>query len=430
MKISAINPVSKIRPGKNFRGMCILGILLLPTRWLFDDVFFLNTLYVIGIYLLLSFLYTYFALDGISIQRKSRYRRRQVGDLFEENIQIVNNFFLPVFWLQIRDQSEIGRSHAYRVIGFLPGRQTRMIRESSYLIQRGKKQLSPIEVGTSDPLGCFVASHKLETQSSVTIFPYRIDLSSAKITNSINDEGKSSQLSLHQTGSMNSSIRTYQMGDSFNRIHWPTTARRGALFTKIADVSIQTQVWIIMDCSLDVHVKKTTTLENERMGFLDAAKLNWKYSLPDDTFEAAVSITSSLAVTFLKKGYSVGLAFNQYPLEILLPDNGLRQQTKILEALTLIKPNSHKPMHLMLQEIAHRINSGGLVFLVSPDDSMELSTAVSRLVQRGLDIRSIHIDRNSYKTEANSLLSINKSTARKYIDYKFGDSLTKLIELF
>jgi hypothetical protein len=87
-------------------------------------------------------------------------------------------------------------------------------------------------------------------------------------------------------------------------------------------------------------------------------------------------------------------------------------------------------MHLMLQEIAHRINSGGLVFLVSPDDSMELSTAVSRLAQRGLDIRSIHIDRNSYKTEANSLLSINKSTARKYIDYKFGDSLTKLIELF
>lgn len=430
MKSSRINQMSRIRPGKSFRGLYIIGILLLPTRWLFDDVFFLNSLYIIGIYLLLSFLYTFFALDGISIQRKSRYRRRQVGDLFEENIQITNRFILPVFWLQICDQSEIGQTHAYRVIGLLPGRQTRLIRESSYLLQRGKKQLSPIEVSTADPLGCFIASRAIETEGTITVLPYRMDLSSARIKNTINDDGKSSRLALRQTSSMNSSIRGYQEGDPTNRIHWPTTARRGSLYTKIADVSIQEQVWILMDCQQDVHVKKQTILENERMGFLDAAKLNWKYSLPADTFETAVSITTSLALTFLKKGNSVGLAFNQEPFEVFLSDSGLRQQAVFLEALTLVKPNSHKPVHLMLQEIAHRINPGGLVFLVSPDDAVELFSEIYKLAQRGLDIRLIHINRNGYEAGVNSTHFINRLAAINHIDFKFGDTLTKIIELF
>jgi len=133
MKKPEFSKVSRIRPGKTFWGViCVAGVLLL-TRWLFDEEFFLNALYLLVLYLLVSFVYTYVVLDGILIERRSRYHRRQVGELFEENILVTNRSVLPVFWLQINDCSEISPTHSSRVMGLLRCRQTRMVRESSFL---------------------------------------------------------------------------------------------------------------------------------------------------------------------------------------------------------------------------------------------------------------------------------------------------------
>ena len=398
MKKPSINKVSRIYPGRSFWGLIAIAGMLFATRWLFDEVFFLNSFYIIVLYLLVSFIHTYFVLDGITVDRRSRYRRRQVGDIFEESIQISNRSFLPVYWLQILDLSQIGITHSSRVIGLLPGRQTRMIRESSFLQKRGKIPLSPFEIKSSDPLGCFISIRTIETQGFLTVLPYRVDLSSTGIKKNQNDEGKTTIPTINQTSIINSSIRSYVAGDPMNRIHWPTTARRGVIHTKLAEIPVQKAVWFFLDCHKDVHVHGETGNANERIAFLDAARLNWKYSLPADTMETAVSITSSLAVTCLKKGISVGLAFNQHPIQFILPDVGIRQQTILLDALTFIQPTSRISLASNLSEISKRLNFGNILFLITPDGSAELSQMVNRLSQRGFDIRLIYIDRTSYQT--------------------------------
>jgi uncharacterized protein (DUF58 family) len=429
MKKPSISRGSKIYPGKSFWGMIIIAGILFATRWLFDEVFFLNAFYIIVLYLLVSFIYTFFVLDGLALERRSRYRRRQVGDIFEESIQIVNRSILPVYWLQIHDLSQIGSTHSRRVIGLLPARQTRMIRESSFLQKRGKIRLSPFEIKSSDPLGCFISVHNIETQGLLTVLPYRVDLSSTGIRKNLNEAGKSAIPAMNQTSIINSSIRSYIAGDPMNRIHWPTTARRGIIHTKIAEIPVQKAIWFFLDCHKEVHIHGQFENGNERILFLDASRLHTKYSLPADTMETAVSITSSLAVTCLKKGISVGLAFNQQPIQIILPDVGIRQQTVLLDALTLIQPASHVSLALTLSEISNRLNYGNILFLITPDGSAELSQAVNRLSQRGFDIRLIHIDHGSYQSgELPTKYQDNLKVAAR-LDFRFGDSLSKLLEI-
>jgi uncharacterized protein (DUF58 family) len=426
------NPPDKISStiiGNSFWGLTAISAGLLVSRWLFDEIFFLNALYLIGFYLLLSFVYTFFSLDGISIQRKTRYQRKQVGDLFEETIQITNHFVIPVIWLQISDLSEIGQSHSFRVIGMIPGRQTRLIRESSILLKRGIKKLSPMEVFTSDPLGCFHVKRTFETEGQLTVLPYRKDLSAHNQKNRKSEDGKSSIMSLNQT-TMNTSIRTYQPGDPLNRIHWLTTAKKGTLHSKSSENPIQKLVWICMDCQKEVHYREPVEIGFERIGFLDAAKINWKYSLPCDTMETAVSITSSLAITYLKRGYSLGLALNQNPKEILLPDVGLRQLSAVLDALTVVQANSHYPEYLMLKELSSRLSGGGLLVLVSPDDSKELSAQIQNLSQSGLEIQRIYINRNSYDGKSTLNTNNRKIQTINQINFQYGDDLTKLMILF
>jgi uncharacterized protein (DUF58 family) len=429
MKKSTGNQISGIRPGMTFWGLIVIAGFLLITRLLFDEVFFLNSLYVIGFYLLGSFLYVYFVLDGLSIERKSRYKRRQVGELFEETILITNNSIFPVHWLQIMDLSDISTSHSNRVIGLLPGRHTRMIRESSFLQKRGRIILTPFEVISSDPLGCFSSKRIIETTGSVIVLPYKVTLLAGKVLKDKNDEGDFSRQVLNQTSVMNNSVREYVNGDTLNRIHWPTTAKKGTLFTRLADIQVQKAVWILMDCNKGVHYRRIAENSNDKLFFLDAARLKWSYSQPADTMEAAVSITSSLAVTFLKMGISVGLAFNGEPIRIFLPGVGTRQQSILLEALTYIQPHSCLSISSVLSEFINQISIGSKLFLVTPDDSVEFSSAVQKTIRKRLIVNLIYINRMSFQPDFVSEGIRSNLDGVKTFKYNFGDPLTKLHEV-
>ncbi len=429
MKTFPIKFNPKIHPGTTFWGFVFIAGFLLFSRWLFDEAFFLNSLYVIVIYATMAFLYTSFVLDKVSIVRKSRYHRRQVGDLYEEDLLITNHSLLPIFWMQIRDCSALNRNHSNRVIGYLGRHQTRNIGMSSFLQKRGNITLSPVEVTTSDPLGCYFAVHNLKTEGSLIVLPYQVDLSSILIKNRQSEEGRSARLTLYQNSMISGSVRNYIDGDAFNRIHWPTTARKGSLHTKLPDVSIQQIVWICMDCQRKAHASRLISAEQERMDFLDAANLHLKYALPPDTAETTVSITSSLAVTWLKRGIAVGMAMNQQPNLTIMPGFGIRQQAEILNTLTYVQANSRIPFASMLTEFSSQLQPGNICFLVTPEDSMELIQAAHLIQQKGVDLRVIHVNRESYLTEHPKKKYIKDWKAIRSIHFNYGDPLAGLIPI-
>lgn len=418
-----------IHPGLTFWSLLFIAGFLLITRWLFDEPFFLNSLYVVLIYIVIAFLYVAFALDKISIERKSRYLRRQVGDLFEENLIISNRSVLPIFWMQIRDLSELNWRHTNRIIGFLGAHQFRIIRLDSILQKRGDIALSPIEVRTSDPLGCFYSSHEVKTSGKLIILPYRIDLSSLQIKSRQSEDGRSVRMTLQQSSVPGASVRNYMDGDPFNRIHWPTTARRGSLHTKLPDVNIQQMVWVCMDCERNAHVSRLKNAESEVVDLLHTDTSLLKYALPPDTMEAAVSITSSLAVTWLKKGIAVGLATNNQPEQLVLPGFGIRQQAEILNVLTFIQSMSRIPLATMLTDFSPRFQPGSICFLVTPEDSSNLIQTIKMIRQRGIDMRVIHVNRASYLPDQYIKHKTGDWNAIRCLHFNYGDPLTTLVSI-
>ncbi|NLF51801.1 MAG: DUF58 domain-containing protein [Leptolinea sp.] len=429
MKLNPIRSDRKIRPQLPFWSLLFITGFLLFTRWLFDEVFFLSALYFVAIYFSLAIVYSLLVLDNLDIDRKSRYHRRQVGDLYEENLMIANHSLLPIFWMQINDRSALSQYHARRVIGFLGGRQGRIIRINSYLQKRGNVALSPIEVITSDPIGCFSISKCIHTTGSLIILPYRVDLPTVTTKERLSDEGGSSRILPQKGDRISGSVREYSAGDPFNRIHWPTTARKGNLYTKLPDQTVQRTVWICLDCHKSIHTSRMERVEQQRYDYLDTAHLRQKYALPPDTMETAVSITTSLAVTWLKKGIDVGLVFNQQPLFTILPGHGSRQQKDILNSLTYVQADSKISLATMLESFSSRLKPGNICFLVTPDDSSEMVSAVQSLTRNGIDMRVIHIFLASFSSGYTGASYQRDWSFIRAIHFGYGDNLTDVAHI-
>ncbi len=300
---------------------------------------------------------------------------------------------------------------------------------SSFLQKRGNIALTPIEIITSDPLGCFEATHTIDTDGSLIIQPYRVDLSAIHIKNRKSEEGRSTRLLLQHSDLISGSVRTYADGDPFNRIHWPTTARKGSLHTKLPDETIQQIVWICMDCQRKVHNSRMVSAEQERLDFLDTTKMQAKYALPPDTMETAVSIASSLAVTWLKKGIAVGLVFNNHPFKPILPGLGIKQQMEVLNTLTYIQADSMIALPAILEPFSTQLRSGNICYVVTPDDSGEMVTSAQTLTRKGIDLRVIHINRESYSSGFSGVAYNRDWSFIRTIHFNYGDALKGIIPI-
>jgi hypothetical protein len=225
------------------------------------------------------------------------------------------------------------------------------------------------------------------------------------------------------------SIRNYISGDPLNKIHWNSTARRGELVTKLMDVTDQKEMWIILDCHKLNHFQNPSIGTEEHFHFLDAAKLDWKYSLPADTLEAAVSITASLANTYLRYGFAVGLMMNLNPIRVISPDSGLRQQKALMEELTSLQIMDGIQLPTLIMEMRHRLKQGCLVFLVTPQVNNRLWEQIDQIKKVNVDLRLIHIDRSSYQDEIETMETNFFPSPVKTVQFKFKDPLIILREL-
>src|SRR5690606_21783269 len=111
-----------------------------------------------------------------------------------------------------------------------------------------------------------------------------------------------------------SGVRDYQPGDSFNRIHWRSTARKDRMLVKEFELDPLADVWIFLDLSESTLVERPAA----RIGTenLYAPPPN----LPPSTEEYGVTIAASLAQYFVEKGRALGFATYCPHREIVQPD--------------------------------------------------------------------------------------------------------------
>src|SRR5258708_9838032 len=88
-------------------GIYALLILCLLTGLVTGRRFFFNLAYLFGALLVLSFIWTWSAVNWVRITRQTLARRAQVGKTLDETFTVRNTSFIPKLWLEMRDHSHV-----------------------------------------------------------------------------------------------------------------------------------------------------------------------------------------------------------------------------------------------------------------------------------------------------------------------------------
>ncbi|MGH2543934.1 MAG: DUF58 domain-containing protein, partial [Ardenticatenaceae bacterium] len=294
---------------------------------------FLSLSYLLGTTIVLSLIWSWVNLRGLSLSRVTQSLRVQVGRPVEELLSVRNLSWLPKLWIEIRDDSELPDHQVSRVIHGLGPKLSRSWHVKTNARRRGRYRLGPMQLSSGDPLGLFYFTRHLPQTSHMTIFPETLDLPGFAPPIGRLLGGENLQRRTHNTTPNFAGVRDYLPGDTFNRIHWRSTARAGRLIVKEFEEDPTADIWIVLDMHKDTFIQAPVEEHEPTAAHSLTWLLNNQEDVPPSTTETAVTVAASLMKHFLAQNRSVGMISHAAQREILQPDRGLRPLTRSLEYL-------------------------------------------------------------------------------------------------
>jgi uncharacterized protein (DUF58 family) len=354
--------------------------------------------YLWGFLLAGSWVWSALALRNLDVQRNPPPQRAQVGQVLEDRFVVQNKSRLPRLWLEVRDQSDLPGSRGSRVLTLLRGWQRRSYMVATHLVKRGVFSLGPTVLTSGDPFGLFTVSRTLPSSGSLLVYPMLVDVRTFPSPPGVLSGGESLRRRTHQITPNASGVREYAAGDSMNRIHWLSTARRNRLMVKEFELDPLAEVWIFVDAAEAVQAELPYTLPESTVNGTLRRGLTTQVALPPSTEEYAVSIAASLGRYFLRRGRAVGLVSCgqlQAP-EVLPPDRGGRQLGKILEAMALLRAHGNVSIAALVMAQARHLPRGSTVILITSSVEKSVTVAVDQLLRLGLRPVVVLLDAASF----------------------------------
>ncbi len=307
--------------------------------------------------------------------------RLQEGQEFVERITVKNNSWLSKLWLEISEPSDMPGHNPGRVITLGP-RESRSWRTNTFCQLRGLFNIGPVQIMTGDPFGFFKHTNSYGRPSSILVYPRATELPNFYVPPAnLPGEGKFRKRTHYITPNA-SGVREYEFGDSFNRIHWASTARTGNLMVKLFELDPASDIWIILDLEKEVHVG-----EGE-----------------DGTEEFAVKIAASIARYFLVANRSVGFISFGQQLFLENAERGAQQYTRILEALALSRAVGDVPVGTLISEESKRFGRHTTVIVITPSTSEDWVGSLQFIAEQGVKVGAVLIEPSTFGGSENSLM--------------------------
>jgi uncharacterized protein (DUF58 family) len=315
--------------------------------------------WTIAFLLVVAYLLSVVGLRALYFERKTRALRAEVGSYFDERIIVENRSWIPKLWLEIEDQGQ----HPEHTISFVSslGPYGRFVRPVHTLCrQRGVFQLGPVFAESGDPFGLFRQRRQIDGASTLVVYPIALPLAGfGRIDGQLTGGALQGERVQHTTTNV-SGVREYQAGDTFNRIHWRSTARNRQLMVKEFELDPFADIWLVLD--LDERMMAGRGVESVE--------------------EYAVTICASLAKHFLDENRAVGFVAQGLHLA---PDRGTRQLLKILEVLAFVRPVNGTPLaELIVAEQRRFSRTDTLVVVTGSREDSWVS------IMRSLTLRGVH----------------------------------------
>jgi uncharacterized protein (DUF58 family) len=417
---------------KRRNGVFILFLLALIGGLATGRPLLFNIAYLLGLLLIFSFLWAWSNINWVHLSRVTRTRRTQVGRPLEERFTVRNTSILPKLWLEVRDFSNLPAHQSSKVVNGLGSRSSYSWRVHTTCRERGRYQLGPILLSSSDPFGFFPMEREIAATSNVVVYPLTVDVLQFALPVGVLPGGDAVRRRTHYVTTNAAGVRDYAPGDSFSRIHWRSTARRNRLIVKEFELDPLADIWIVADMAVFGHVagrEEAQPAVSGGIGDIPTWMKPEEFRLPETTEEYTVTIAASLAQYFLRRDRAVGMLAYGQSNEIIQPDRGERQLNRILETLAVLRAQGQVAIEDVLHAEAQLFPRGTTVIVVTPSNSERSAAAIRQLTRRGLRVVTVLVDPATFGSRRSSAQLASLLQASSVLTYlvKSGDNLTKTL---
>lgn len=353
--------------------------------------YFFNVGYMLLGVIIVSYIWSWFSVRWISITRKTRARRAQVGRTFEETFIVKNRSIIPKLWVEVEDQSDLPDHRASRVVPSLgPGGQHDWSLQTR-CVARGEFRLGPMVLMSGDPFGLFTARRFINATSRVVIYPTMVKLSHVDLPMGMLSGGEAQRQRSHYITTNAAGVRDYVMGDSMNRVHWRTTARRDQLTVKEFEIDPLVDIWMFADFAR-TSVIESLDLKRSESGYI----IPTHGGIPASTEEYVAVVTASLARYFIDLERVLGFIAYTPQRALHQPERGRRQLTHILETLAVAKSTNTYTLAQTLVLEAQSFSRGTTLIIVTSSADNTWITEAMLLSKRGIKVLCVLIDASTF----------------------------------
>ena len=325
----------------------------------FDLIFRLAYLIAGGI--VGGFLWSRLSIAGMEVEARRNLGAAQIGQELEERFVVRNRSRLPKLAVELEDLSDMP-DHHHRMIGDFAAGQTRHWVARTECRRRGRFQLGPMALYGSDPFGVFRWERRIGPTETVVVYPRTVDLPDFALSGpEFTGEDRLRLRSPYLTPNA-SSVRDYVFGDSFSRIHWPTTARTRRLMVKEFDQEPGSRIWV----ALDLHGAVQAGREEE------------------STEEYGVTAAASVASKYLRLSRAVGLVAHGADSHLVPPDKGPRHLLRILEELASARAQGDIPLSELLVRQGQQLGHNSTLVIITPSSDPVWLATVEYLGRSGV----------------------------------------------
>lgn len=386
--------------------------------------FMFNLAYLFGGLLLVAWAWAWLSVQWLGVSRKTRSARAQVGHNLEESFTVVNRALLPRLWLEVQDHSTLSGHRAGHVVPAMAGRSSYSWKAQTPCVVRGEFQLGPMTFVSGDPFGLYTSERKVNATSRVIVYPQTIGVAHFGLPMGVLSGGDAQRQRTHNVTTNAAGVREYASGDSFNRIHWKTSARRDELVVKEFELDPLVDIWLFVDFSTAALVEPNVQRTNGTGAVIPTSS-----SVPPSTEEYGVVAAASLAKHFLTGERALGFAAYTPARVVHQPERGGRQLNRILETLATARSFTSYTLAQMLTLETHYLSRGTTLIIVTSSLDAAWVSAAQMLNSKGIRPLAVLVDPESFGgiESAEPLRSRLRNGRVPHVVVRSGDDIGKAL---
>ena len=292
-----------------------------------------------------------------------------VGERIQITYTLRNTSRLPKPWLEIHNPTTLPGGLPGRAIS-LGSRAERSWLVRAPLTRRGHFRVEPLQIRTGDPFGFFEASASVGQGVAVVVYPRIEPLPLWRLPAASVEGSHAAPERTLQTSPLATTVRPYAPGDSFNRIHWKSTARHGEIQVKEFELEQTADAWVFLDLERSVQGGRGE----------------------DSSVEIAVRAAASVAAKALLENRAVGMTVNGHRQAIIPADRGARQHLKIMQLLAAVEGDGTTPLAESLVAAAGRLRRGMTAIVITSSTDRAWVRPIAALRTRGIGSVVVTVD--------------------------------------